>query len=329
MSLRPTSADKRVVRPISARGQRSNHMMEVMPSPPKSPTKPSGTQAVEDDVSAIHEDSSAFVSEESSSEFVQGPIKVVAKPIEPSVIIPALEQPQTSVFSPLGDNLEYKVSKEGVLGKGTFGTVYKAMNQNNMIFALKEIPAEVAPSSSEVQLLRHLTHPNIVKFLGCRENGPVLEIHMELVNGGSLSGVIRSFKLAETQIKLYVKDILLGLEYLHSKNVIHRDLKCDNILVEDGGRAKLADFGTARETTSRAHTVAGTPAFMAPEVLKGNGYDNKCDIWSLGCCIIHMHTGDIPFKEFANPYAAMFHVAQMNQEDLEKLIPPDCSPDMK
>ena len=104
------------------------------------------------------------------------------------------------------------------------------------------------------------------------------------------------------------------LRYLHSRNICHRDLKGDNLLVDTKGNLKLADFGTARELASQATSVAGTSYFMAPEVIRGTGHGLEADVWSCGCCIVEMLTGKPPFSHLNNQYAVMMHVADSASE---------------
>lgn len=98
-------------------------------------------------------------------------------------------------------------------------------------------------------------------------------------------------------VKLYTKKILKGLEYLHYHNVIHRDIKAGNVLVNVDGVCKLADFGTAKEALNKDKTksLAGTPCWMAPEVIKEIPYGRQIDIWSIGCLVIEMLTGEHPW----------------------------------
>jgi hypothetical protein len=230
------------------------------------------------------------------------------------------------------------LAQKALIGRGSFGVVYQAMDRDtNHIIAVKEI---ILPPNSnsgsrdggtlqlfrkEIALLRQLDHPNIVKCLGEDHDDRTLRIYMEYVTGGSISSILRIFgPLSEKQASIFGKQMLQGLLYLHSRNICHRDLKGDNLLVDTKGNLKLADFGTARELASQATSVAGTSYFMAPEVIRGTGHGVEADIWSCGCCIVEMLTGKPPFSHLTNQYAVMMHVADSSCE--VEAVPPSVSP---
>ena len=135
---------------------------------------------------------------------------------------------------------------------------------------------------------------------------------MELIPNGSIKRTLNMYSfLSENLIKIYLRQILEGLEYLHSKGVIHRDIKSANILLDVGARIKLTDFGCSRLLTDvknseidNVKSTKGTLAWMAPEVIQRRRYGRKADIWSLGCTLIEMATGVIPWKEIDNWYLA-------------------------
>jgi len=172
----------------------------------------------------------------------------------------------------------------------------------------------------EIELLRSLQHPNIVTYLGtdiCDEN-KLLYIFTEWVPGGSIQALITKFgRLSEAIVRKYVAQLLVGLKYLHEQRVIHRDIKAANILVDDRGTIKLADFGSSKRLDSMGMinngnlSLRGTPYFMAPEVIMQIGHGQKADIWSVGCTILQMVTGQPPWKNLrlGTPAALMFHIA--------------------
>jgi len=174
--------------------------------------------------------------------------------------------------------------------------------------------------------MRKLRHRNIVQLLGTERSGHTLSILMEYVPGKSLDSILSRYgSLQEDVICNYTKQILLALEYCHSKRVVHRDIKGKNILVDQTGCLKLADFGSAKafhnellpaassaqkqDGKAPSSTYNYTPLWTAPEVLHGD-YDTKVDVWSLGCVIIEMATAKSPWAEqnFENPFRALYHI---------------------
>ena len=140
-----------------------------------------------------------------------------------------------------------------------------------------------------------------------------LNIILEYVENGSLDSLIKKFgKFPETLVATYVQQVLLGLDYLHSQGVIHRDIKGGNILTTKDGIVKLADFGVATKLTDseKSNSVVGTPYWMAPEVIEMNGsLTSACDIWSLGCTVIELLTTNPPYSTL-HPCSAMIKIVQ-------------------
>lgn len=136
------------------------------------------------------------------------------------------------------------------LGEGKFGKVFEGYAPGGFFFAIKEIKIEpevnIEQIYDEIRLLCQLRHPNIVKYYGMEKRERNLYIFLELVTTGSLQRVYENFKLEDSQVSHYTKQILEGLKYLHERNVAHRDIKCANILVNEKGRIKIADFGLAK-----------------------------------------------------------------------------------
>lgn len=164
----------------------------------------------------------------------------------------------------------------------------------------------------EVKILLKLNrHPNVVKLFETFETGRHILLVMELCAGGDLLNYVRKRKkLDEIAAKYLFKQLIEGLGYLHSKNVLHRDIKLDNILLDGKGMVKIADFGVSKEVKPDEimREQCGTPAYIAPEIIKDRGYTGfKADLWSAGVVLYAMLYGTVPFK--AN-----------NMQDLHKLI---------
>eukprot|EP00948_MAST-09A_sp_MAST-9A-sp1_P003015 g3015.t1 len=224
-----------------------------------------------------------------------------------------------------GTTMEIRNWRKGQkIGSGGFGTVFLAMNiEDGSYFALKEVNVSKSASrnqfkllEAEINLMKSLKHKNIVTYLGSRNEKRKFFIYSEWCPGGSLYAVLNRFgKLPPHVNQLYTTQILRGLVYLHSQDVLHLDVKPHNILVDDLGTIKLSDFGCSERLRLGEDSkggVKGTPAYMAPEVIKEGKYTTKADIWSLGCTVLHMATGEVPWHEFKakNPSTLMFHIVE-------------------
>jgi serine/threonine protein kinase len=142
---------------------------------------------------------------------------------------------------------------------------------------------------------------------------------MELATSGSLTQIVRRFGgLTENVVQVYTKQILKGLQYLHSRNAVHRDIKGENVLVDGNGVAKLGDFGcskfladVANKSRAGCASLVGSPFWMAPEVIRNEAYGTKADIWSLGCTVVEMLNGGHPpwSETFDNVYSAMYFIS--------------------
>ncbi len=165
---------------------------------------------------------------------------------------------------------------------------------------------------SEVNLLKKLDHPNIVKYIEYIQTKKHINIILEYVEGGSLHYILKqSGKMGEHLVFIFVKQILEGLVYLHNQGIIHRDIKGANLLLTKNGIIKLADFGySILNDKNKANSIVGTSCWMAPEVIEQKGnISPKCDIWSLGSTIIQLLTTQPPYYEF-DAMAAMFRIVR-------------------
>jgi len=218
-----------------------------------------------------------------------------------------------------------------MIGSGSFGVVHLGINKSNgSLFVVKSSKSQEGNQSieNETKILESLDSPYIVQCLGkyvsFGENGnPKTNLFIEYMAAGSLRNVTEKLggKLHEQVIRLYTSEILKGLKYLHDNGIVHGDLKSQNVLLGSCGNLKLADFGCAKQPTSKNGAtnhkfLCGTPLWMAPEVLRNEGLDFSADIWSLGCTIIEMATGKSPWGDLgaSNPMAAILKIASSNQK---------------
>ncbi|XP_039123521.1 mitogen-activated protein kinase kinase kinase NPK1-like [Dioscorea cayenensis subsp. rotundata] len=234
--------------------------------------------------------------------------------------------------------------KGELIGCGAFGQVYMGMNlDSGELLAVKQVligrssakeraQAHIRELEEEVKLLKNLSHPNIVRYLGTVREEETLNILLEFVPGGSISSLLGKFgSFPESVIKMYSKQLLQGLEYLHQNGIMHRDIKGANILVDNKGCIKLADFGASKQvaklaTMTAAKSMKGTPYWMAPEVILQTGHSFSADIWSVGCTIIEMATGKPPWSQQFQEVAALFHIGTTKSHPP---IPEHLSPEAK
>ncbi|NXP19695.1 NEK5 kinase, partial [Scytalopus superciliaris] len=203
---------------------------------------------------------------------------------------------------------KYNIIKK--IGEGSFGKIFLAKGKmDNEPCVIKEInltkmPMEEKKSSQkEVILLAKMKHANIVTFYASLEEKDKLYIVMEYCDGGDLMKRINmqhGVLFDEDQILSWFVQISLGLKHIHDKKILHRDVKAQNIFLSNNGKvAKLGDFGTARELNSTmefAHTCVGTPYYLSPEICENRPYNNKTDIWSLGCVLYELCALKHPFE---------------------------------
>jgi mitogen-activated protein kinase kinase kinase len=212
------------------------------------------------------------------------------------------------------------------IGEGSFGSVYLALHAvTGELMAVKqvELPNHAQGTESdkkkttminalkvEIDLLQGLRHPHIVQYLGTSSDETHLNIFLEYVAGGSIAGMLKQYNtFQEPLIRNFVRQILDGLSYLHGQNIIHRDIKGANVLVDNKGSIKISDFGISRRGDVAASanqlpgsglnrpSLQGSVFWMAPEVVRQSAHTKKADIWSLGCLIVEMFSGARPFPD--------------------------------
>jgi len=195
------------------------------------------------------------------------------------------------------------------IGKGSVGEVFfgKELSTGKQV-AIKKLQLERKGKSrlrlilNEISMMSQSRHQNIVGYIETYKVGDELWVVMEYMAGGSLYDIIRLYpkgvRLSEAEMSFIAHETLQALCFIHSLKRIHRDIKVDNILLTNEGDIKLADFGSAVQLTfdrSKRTTLAGTPYYMAPEIIRGEEYDVKVDTWSLGIMSYEMAIGEPPY----------------------------------
>lgn len=206
----------------------------------------------------------------------------------------------------------YVVIKE--IGTGSFGRALKARPREGLsTVVIKRIDLSIlslkqkSEAINEVNVLRELRHPYIIKHLANFIECGHLHIVMEFADAGDLGARIKAMRgsghsFTEPQISRWFTQILLGLSFIHGKNIMHRDLKPQNLFIaSNGDRMLIGDFGVCKVMESKqdlARTMTGTPYYLSPEVFQNKPYSFKSDIWAIGCILYEMATLKVPFDAF-------------------------------
>jgi mitogen-activated protein kinase kinase kinase 17/18 len=219
------------------------------------------------------------------------------------------------------------------LGRGASGAVVSlaADEASGGLFAVKSVPAAAAEQlRREGSIQSALRSPHVLPCLGFRADaaGGECQLFLEYAPGGTLAdAAARSGgRLDESAVRAYAADVARGLAYLHGLSLVHGDVKARNVVVGADGRAKLADFGCARPADSSARQIGGTPAFMAPEVARGEEQGLAADVWALGCTVVEMATGRAPWSDVGDVLAA---VHRIGFTDATPEVPDWLSPEAK
>lgn len=255
--------------------------------------------------------------------------------------------------------------KGDLIGEGSFGSVYLALHAiTGELMAVKQVElpdvgkgtesdkkkqSMVNALKLEIELLQGLHHQHIVQYLGTSSDETHLNIFLEYVPGGSIAAMLKQYNtFPEPLTRNFTRQILDGLAYLHSRNIIHRDIKGANILVDNRGAVKISDFGVSKQTTSNLTnpstlttsntkdfgplggpgtrtSLQGSVFWMAPEVVRQTGQSIKSDIWSVGCLIVEMFTGSRPFPSMTT-LQTLFAVGSQSQKPA---VPEGASNDAK
>ncbi|KAF4803116.1 mitogen-activated protein kinase kinase kinase 1 [Turdus rufiventris] len=234
------------------------------------------------------------------------------------------------------------------IGLGAFSSCYQAQDVGTgTLMAVKQVTYVRNTSSEqeevvealreEIRMMSHLNHPNIIRMLGATCEKSNYNLFIEWMAGGSVAHLLSKYgAFKESVIINYTEQLLRGLSYLHENQIIHRDVKGANLLIDSTGhRLRIADFGAAARLASKGTgagefqgQLLGTIAFMAPEVLRGQQYGRSCDVWSVGCVVIEMACAKPPWnaEKHSNHLALIFKIASATTAPS---IPTHLSPGLK
>ncbi|XP_004241510.1 serine/threonine-protein kinase 52 [Solanum lycopersicum] len=250
-----------------------------------------------------------------------------------------------------------------VLARGTFGTVHRGVYDGQDV-AVKlldwgeeghrteaEIASLRAAFTQEVSVWHKLDHPNVTKFIGATMGASGLNIQtenghigmpsniccvvVEYLPGGALKSYLiknRRKKLAFKVVVQIALDLARGLSYLHTQKIVHRDVKTENMLLDKTRTVKIADFGVARVEASNPNDMTGetgTLGYMAPEVLNGNPYNRKCDVYSFGICLWEIYCCDMPYPDLSFSEVTSAVVRQNLRPEIPRCCPSSLANVMK
>ncbi|CUG92764.1 protein kinase, putative [Bodo saltans] len=225
-----------------------------------------------------------------------------------------------------------------VLGTGSFGCVYMGMEEHSgRLVALKFLPQPTAEGEmrllqNEVATMETVTHVHLVEFYGYSFADNMIVLVMECLVAGSLSGMLSTFTVVPGLTAVnFMRDVLLGLQRLHSMGIVHRDVKPQNVLIAANGHCKISDFGASASIHElvRRHDggaeVQGTPIYLSPEAARGHA-EPKSDVWSVGIMFLQLITGSIPYNHHSISGGVGAVVFGIGSGTLRPVIPPDLHP---
>ncbi|KAF2456573.1 kinase-like domain-containing protein [Lineolata rhizophorae] len=227
-----------------------------------------------------------------------------------SAIVPSTQTPVASTRQTKGKYTLEDFQLQRTLGTGSFGRVHLVQSKhNNRFYAIKVLKKaqvvkmkQVEHTNDERRMLQKVKHPFLITLWGTFQDSKNLYMVMDFVEGGELFSLLRkSQRFPNPVAKFYAAEVTLALDYLHSMNIIYRDLKPENLLLDRHGHLKITDFGFAKEVPDITWTLCGTPDYLAPEVVASKGYNKSVDWWSLGILIFEMLCGFTPFWDGGSP----------------------------
>ncbi|GMN40531.1 hypothetical protein TIFTF001_009751 [Ficus carica] len=253
---------------------------------------------------------------------------------------PEIERDSGEVSSEAETNLFGKYELGKLLGRGAFAKVYHARNVGTgQSVAIKAVSKQkvakggfAAQVKREIAIMRRLSHPNVVKLMEVLATKTKIYFVMEYAKGGELFGKVAKGRFSEDLSRRYFQQLISAVGYCHSRGVFHRDLKPENLLLDENWDLKVSDFGLSAVSDQirpdgLLHTLCGTPAYVAPEILSKKGYDGtKVDVWTCGIILFVLNAGYLPFNDpnlmamYRKIYQGEFRFPKWTSPELRRFI---------